>query len=84
MPEEPMSPLSIPDIGCVEAGGVTIAEAAYFGFTTHMTITKAIIVGIRTTAVTNLKCFKSLFKIRRQISTKPIDSCFSISYLLVV
>jgi hypothetical protein len=30
---------------------------------------------------TNLKCFKSLFRIRKQISTKPIDSCFSISYL---
>ena len=81
MPEEPISPLSIPDTGCVEAGGVTIADAAYFGFTTHMTMTNAMMVGIITQAATNLKCFKSLFKIRKQISTKPIDSCFSISYL---
>ena len=43
--------------------------------------TKATMVGIATNTEKNLKCFKSLFKTRRQNSIKPIDSCFSINYL---
>ena len=61
-------------------GGVTIAVAAYTGLITHITSTKATIVGKRTMARHNLKCLKLLFSRRRQTSTIPTDSC-CIGYL---